>query len=499
MRKASGITFPETAALVLPAATAVSIYSHGEFSSRVSLFSAAALFVVLAISCAYILKRRRGVHTFVLVALVFILSLLYAESRTRALPIPFGRRVTVGLRLLSDPRVRRKTLQCNARLLQAGSVRYPRAVRVLFNVGVPKALLERGAVVRAEGIFTELPYDRWEGYAHYLKSRGITAVLESYTGGLVVEKRPKPYSPVGVSNRLKRYIRSVNEGLLLFPHSDFATALLTGNRETIPNYVMESFKRSGTLHILAVSGLHVGFISLFVFLVMRSFRAPHPLIYIAVGCVTLFYMVFIGDSPSVRRASLMVLCGTFVFLFDRDRDYINLLAIVFIILWAVNPLVLLSPGFLLSFAATFGILFLVPFLGRLMKRALPPFFASSLAASVGVQVYIFPVMLSFFGSFPYINILANIPIVPLAGLSLALEICYLLLYPVLLPVAVILSETNLVVITMILRIASLCARVPPLTVERFPPVLIPIYLVAVTMLFLVLFGRIGERGQDAEG
>ena len=69
----------------------------------------------------------------------------------------------------------------------------------------------------------------------------------------------------------------------------------------------------------------------------------------------------------------------------------------------------------------------------------------------------------------------------------------------LLPVAVILSETNLVVITMILRIASLCARVPPLTVERFPPVLIPIYLVAVTMLFLVLFGRIGERGQDAEG
>jgi competence protein ComEC len=499
LKRGTGVTLPETAALALPAATAVSLYSGEAFSPRVIVLITAIVFPVLTATAVYVIKRRGTVSRFVLAAVIFFLAVLFAESRTATVPLPLGRRVAVRLKLLSDPRVRGRTLQCTARVLQVGDIRHQRAARVLFNVGTRGVLLERGAVVKTEGIFLPLPFERSEGYAWYLRSRGVQAVFESYSKTLFVERRPKPYMLLGISNRLKRYVRTVNNRLLLFPQSDFATALLTGNRETIPKEVMESFKRSGTLHILAVSGLHVGFISLLILFVLKSFRVPNTIVYIVIGCVTIFYMVFIGDAPSVRRASLMVLCGTFVFLFDRDRDFVNILAIVFIVLWAANPLVIMNPGFLLSFAATFGIIFLVPHLVPWMKKALPSFVASSVAASVGVQVYILPVMLSFFGSFPYVNILANIPIVPLAGLSLALEISYLFLYPVFLPLAVIISESNLFVITLILRTAALFSKAPPLTVERFPPVLIPLYFVGVTVLLLFLFKLLKEEEQEAPG
>ena len=209
-------------------------------------------------------------------------------------------------------------------------------------------------------------------------------------------------------------------------------------------------------------------------------------------------MVFIGEAPSVRRASVMFLCGIAVFLFDRDRNYINILAIAFTILWVVNPLIIMNPGFLLSFAATFGILFLVPHFNLRMKRVMPSYVASSLSATLGVQIYILPVMLSFFGSFPYINIIANLPIIPFTGFALALEILSLILYPIFLPLAVVISEVTLAVTTLILRIAVVCARVQPLTAARFPPILIPLYFIGVTGLFAFIFQWLEKRERAFE-
>jgi competence protein ComEC len=153
----------------------------------------------------------------------------------------------------------------------------------------------------------------------------------------------------------------------------------------------------------------------------------------------------------------------------------------------------MNPGFLLSFAATFGILFLVPHFNPCMKKVMPSYVASSVSATLGVQVYILPVMLSFFGSFPYINILANLPIVPLTGFALALEILSLLIYPIFLPLAIVISEVTLAVITLILRIAAVCARVQPLTVAWFPSILIPLYFIGVTGLFAFLFQWLENR------
>jgi len=262
---------------------------------------------------------------------------------------------------------------------------------------------------------------------------------------------------------------------------------------------MEVFRRSGTMHILAVSGLHVGFLSLFLLFFLRLVRIPKLYAYALVGLFIIFFMIFIGERPSVRRASLMALCGIACFLFDRDRNYLNVISLSFIILWLVNPLSLLNPGFLLSFCATFGILFLTPMLYKWLGRFMPHFLAGSLSVTLSVQLFIFPVMAAYFETFAYINLIANLPIVPLTGMSLALSVLTLIFYPLFLPLAVLIAEVNTVVIAATTRLAAFFAHVPTLRIGSFPRQIVVVYLLFVTLGLWLLKRYVGERAEDENG
>ena len=448
--------------------------------------------------------------------LIFILSFLYASYRNTKFPYPYGEFAGVKVKLLSDPRVQRRAIQFTARVkgvyLKRSSEkpgrdipereepvsdipgheipgRFPRQ-KVLLNLPFITTPLQRGDTIQVSGIFVDLPYERAQSYAHYLESKSIGAIFEGSSEGIYIIKKPARYSFIHLSNKLKRYINRVNKGLLLWPQGEFAVALFTGNRANLPDDVIKSFRRSGTMHLLAVSGLHIGYLVMFFLLFFKVFQIKHTVIYLLLIGIIIFYMIFIGDSPSVKRASIMFLMGIFTFLFDRDRNYLNILSITFNILWISNPLLIVNPGFLLSFSATFAILFLVPRTFGYLKKIMPSFLAIPITVSICVQVYLLPVLFSFFGSFPYITVAANLPVVPLAGISLALEILYLALYPLFLPLAVIIAEVNIVVITMILRLTRFFSRVPPLMFDRFPMYLIPVYFLVITAGFWLLFQRL---------
>jgi ComEC/Rec2-related protein len=434
----------------------------------------------------------------IFLAPLLMLSFSYASFFMVPFPYPYGKPVRVELRILSEPRVRGQSLQYMARL-KGTAVLFPAPTtqetpestlellhqKVLLQLPVMSGYPQRGDRVRVRGLFSELPE-----YERYLKHRGFHALFEGSSRDFTVLRRPATLSVMGLTNRLRDYVRRVNDRLLLWPQGEFATSLLTGSREHLPRELLDSFRLSGTMHILAVSGLHIGFLVLFFLLLCKLVRIGETATHLVLVGVVIFFMIFIGEAPSVKRASIMVLCGIFVFLMDRDRDFLNVLSIAFNILWITNPLTLFDPGFLLSFTATFAILFLVPHTKRIFEKALPSFIAVPLALSVGVQVYLLPVMLSFFGIFSYITVFANLPIVPLAGLALALEILTLLFYPLALPAAVLLSEVNILVISTIIRLARFFARVPPLAVSRFPGELIVLYFVGLTaVLWLLLEGR----------
>ncbi|MFW6137751.1 MAG: ComEC/Rec2 family competence protein [Spirochaetota bacterium] len=427
--------------------------------------------------------------------LIFWASFAYTIFRGLPFYRPPGA-VTADIKLVSEPDIHKSSFQAvsrikNIRLQEGMELNSSGGEKVLARLPFTRGYPERGSVIRARGIFLHLPYDSAPEYAAYLESTGIKAIMECYSRDLQVIYTPSSHSILGISNKLKRYVRNVNQRLLLYPHCEFANSLFTGNRQDLPRKVQEWFKNSGTMHILAVSGLHVGFLSMFVLLLLGSLRIRRGLSYLLLMGVIIFYMVFIGSSPSVRRASIMGICGIVVFLFDRDRNYVNALAIAFVILWITNPLIIHSPGFLLSFLATFGILFLVPHFYWWIKKKLPAFLAGPVSVTLAAQIYLFPVMMAYFGRFAYVNLAANLPIVPLAGLSFMLQTAYLIFYPVFLPLAKIFAEVNLVVISALIRLAEFFSRVPVLEMQNFPRFLIPIYVVAVTWLFWLLFKKQG--------
>jgi ComEC/Rec2-related protein len=504
-------TFAEKVSLILIAATLISLSLT--LTRPFLFFYLYTVCGIVLIGVFFLMVRRaagpdRWTVPFLFVP-IFLLAVGYAGLQTLPPHVPFEKMVRVRMRLHSYPSVRRRGLQFRAVLLEieaqdhapkqdgvsnsVGSDRrvpskkrefhplFGRTFRVLFSTPLPREPVHRGDVVETEGMFFPLPVERSPEYAAYLRSIGMKAVFEASPRGMQVVRRAHSGAPLSVALRLRGYIEEVYKRLMPSPHDIFATALLTGNREPLPDDITELFRRSGTMHILAVSGLHVGFLSLFLLFLLRLIRVPKYHAYLLLCVFIVFFMLFVGERPSVRRASLMALCGIACLLFDRDRDYINVLALVFIILWVLNPLSLLDPGFLLSFCATFGILFVMPLLFHLLSRSMPKFIAGSIAVTLSVQLFMFPILSSYFGSFAYINVLANLPIVPLTGISLALGVLTLMMYPLFLPLAVIVAEVNTVVISSIARLARFFALVPPLRLDGFPKQLIPLYLAGITI------------------
>jgi ComEC/Rec2-related protein len=527
VRRPFSPTFPQALFFLFSGASLLSLGTvklvpaltvHTLYAGALAAFLMAGLVLVFSL---------RRVRARALYALIFVFAFAYASYRNAPFPYRYGERVSIRAGLLSEQRVRRGALEFTARMkgvygedfsgtASGSKVLSGRKLlfgdKILLRVPPAKDSIRRGDTIRVSGLFTGLPFERSKGYATYLKNSGFCAIFEGYGKGLVVEKRQPAYSPVSVAHGMQKYVRKVNERLHPWPQSEFAISLFTGNRDDLPDELVQAFIRSGTMHLLAVSGLHFGFLTLFFLYLFKLFRLKSEAVSLLLAAVTVFYMIFIGDAPSVQRSAVMVLCGIGVFLFDRDRNYYNILAISFDLLWCLNPLAIFNPGFLLSFSATFALFFLAPVLTARLARAmsLPPgskrrppdskrrppgppqasaavkFLSTTLSVSAAVQVYLWPVLLYYFGSFPYVNLAANIPLVPLSGLSLGLELVTLLVYPVALPLAIVIAEVNTVVITLILRLTLLFGTVAPIFVEGFPGFVIPVYFLAATAVIALL-------------
>ena len=152
-------------------------------------------------------------------------------------------------------------------------------------------------------------------------------------------------------------------------HIEILKGMLLGKRRGIEEPTIVAFRNSGSLHILAVSGLHVGLIAGVFFLCFSrlSTRAACALTILAV----VLYAIVVGFRPSVFRASTMVVLFLFGSIIDRDTDRFNLLAIAAFILLLINPAQLWDVGFQLSFAAVASILFFMPKWQRFINDHLP--------------------------------------------------------------------------------------------------------------------------------
>ena len=151
-------------------------------------------------------------------------------------------------------------------------------------------------------------------------------------------------------------------------HAQLLKGILLGKRSDLPTETLDIFRNSGTFHVLAVSGLHVGLVAMFCYFGFRCFRFPQKVLCLLTILAVLIYASLIGFRPSVFRASLMAILFLFATIIDRDADIFNLLAFAALVLLLLNPHQVWDVGFQLSFVAVVSIVYFVPKMEQLVRR-----------------------------------------------------------------------------------------------------------------------------------
>ncbi|TXK50510.1 ComEC family competence protein [Pontibacter qinzhouensis] len=228
-----------------------------------------------------------------------------------------------------------------------------------------------------------------------------------------------------------------------------STALVLGVKDDMDNAIRSAYSSTGTMHVLAVSGLHVGMIYLPLSLLFKKFRRnKSQRVFGAVVIIgfLMLYAFLTGLSPSVQRAVLMFSLVTVAQAIRRKTNSYNTLAIAAFILLFLDPYYLFDVGFQLSFLAVLGIVYLQPKLNRVLdfscfeahhrpfnfkeiKKApllvaksmvlsLPETIWVSFTLSVAAQLATSPLGIFYFYQFPVYFWFANLLVVPLAMLVL---------------------------------------------------------------------------------
>jgi len=287
-----------------------------------------------------------------------------------------------------------------------------------------KKHLQIGSRIIVDGIVSKARDKRNPGefdYKEYLESKEVVGIITVKNYKLIESNK------FNILNTILQLRYSINDKIEKhFP--DTAAALINGlllaNRKDIDHETMEYFINSGVVHVLAVSGLHVGFIILiFYFLLSRTNIFAK---YITINIGLLIFIFLTNFQPSVIRASVMAFVVLLSLAVSRKYNGLNSLAIAAFIILIFDPRELFSPGFQLSFSAVMSIMILYPILSKSISyfkineylKKLLLFVSVSFAATVGTL----PFTIYYFHKLSMISLLANLFVIPLIGFILGLAI-----------------------------------------------------------------------------
>ena len=213
--------------------------------------------------------------------------------------------------------------------------------------------------------------------------------------------------------------------------TEILSALTLGYKRDLEPETKRIFSAAGAMHILAVSGLHVGILFL-IFSYLFGFlrlRKTGTYLFITTSILLLWSFAFItGLSPSVLRASTMFTILIIADNIQRKASIYNSLAASALFLLLLNPNNISEVGFQLSYAAVFGIVYLQPRLARLwpVKNKILKFFWNLLCVSLAAQIATFPLSAYYFNQFPVYFGLTNLIVIPAAMALIPLGIALLI-------------------------------------------------------------------------
>lgn len=308
-------------------------------------------------------------------------------------------------------------------------------------------------ILKAKYQETEPPYNFAEfNYRRYLQLQNIyhQTFINQKQIAIIDTNQGNPIIAFALKFR-EQQVAKINNYLKDKDARAVAATLILGYRESLDKDLLNTYSNTGTMHVLSVSGMHVGIVAVFLSYMLwflnKSKKARFVKAIIIVMLVW-FYALITGLAPSITRAAIMI---TFVIISRAKAKPVNIFNILgfsaFIIL-IYNPFALFNVGFQLSYMAVGGLIYLYPKVSswcRPTNKSLKAIWAV-MAVSIAAQIITAPFSLFYFHQFPVYFMLSNVFIVVPATLIMYIGFVFLMIagfQPLAQPISTILEQVIL--------------------------------------------------------
>ena len=362
---------------------------------------AASLFIAILLQ---IIRTRRHIHKFgvITIGIACIVTFICGALRFTATPTGDDLQRYIGTENISvtgfiseEPEATNTSLKLILSVEEIGGE--PASGNLLVRTSRYPSL-EYGDLLSVTGKL-ELPPDDLNGfnYRAYLEGQGIYTSMYYPNVELVSERQgPQPLQAIYyLRHRLGESLRQS----LPEPECSLARGILLGLRGDIPPSLNEAFQRSGTTHILAISGQNMAIIAGIVLSVAtRIFGKHRPTYFIITLTILWLYALLAGMSAPVLRAVIMVSVYLLGIYLGRQRSGLTAVAFSAAVMIAIHPKILWQISFQLSFAAVLGLILLTPTLQDWLSRLrMPKVVSDSLAVGLGAILATLPLTAYYFG------------------------------------------------------------------------------------------------------
>jgi len=326
-------------------------------------------------------------------------------------------------------------------------------------------------------------------YQKYLENKQIYAQLYADPSDIQINTEPVRDIWYYTAQLRTRIIHNLEKSNFSRKELNVAVALIIGQQQDIDPEIIQDYQYAGAVHILSVSGLHIGFILLFVYSLLKPFPNTKngTLIKLLISLSVLFlFGILAGLAPSVVRSVVMF---SFVAIGNYLRRSVNIyhtLLVSVLLILLFQPSFLFDVGFQLSYIALFFIIWLQPLFTNLYepKNKIINYFWNILTVSFTAQIGTLPLSIYYFHQFPGLFFITNIIVIPFLGFIMSLGVLVMLL-AALGWVPYYLAKTLELSIYFLDKVIGFIASLEQFIIKNIPlntPLLISSYLVIITMI-----------------
>ena len=274
-----------------------------------------------------------------------------------------------------------------------------------------------GNNIKLKGKFKDLSKMSYEDfdYGRYIRSMGYEGLI--YLNKYTIEGNNLIYKCIyNIKNYMSNTIR-----YLYKDNSDFINSIMLGQKNDLSEDEKLIFSRTGTSHIVAISGLHTGILSSIVIFAIGNINKIYKLIILSL--IMFIYCVMVGNSPSIIRSIMFTVILYLSFFLDRKTDKISTLSFIGILLVINNPYIIYNISFQLSFLATLSIIYFYSYINNKLNIKI-------ISLTLSANILTMPIIYYNFKGISLLSILGNVIIVPFIGIIIYLTILSLILFKI---------------------------------------------------------------------